>query len=417
MIINDNNIQMMKTKVLLLIMLLSLSALAQNKPYITKVYDFMPAPGQFVNASPKYNVGEPRDSVIARAGKAICGSTNIEEGELPDGTIVYDTTIVVKPGLISLGSFGGYVVFGFDHPVVNVTGEKDFQVFGNAFGSDSLVVSGGSCEPGIVMVSRDVNGNGMPDDPWYELAGSEYNNPRTQKQFSITYYKPDENHTAVPGASPAITDVEYIYWTSNATDSVNEGYIPKNAFHTQSYWPGWADGETLTFTGTKLPNNASNENETGQEYWVQYYFGWGYVDNRPDYGYGYVSGVQQSNQNLGFDIGWAVDDTGAPKHLPQVDFIKVYCGMMQQCGWLGETSTEVCGGIDLHPDAVAESVPSITGDVTGDEMVDIEDVNAAINIILKVVAVDDYPGNADMNGDNVIDVEDVNAIINVILKI
>ena len=25
---------------------------AQNKPYITKVYDFMPAPGQFINELP-----------------------------------------------------------------------------------------------------------------------------------------------------------------------------------------------------------------------------------------------------------------------------------------------------------------------------------------------------------------------------
>ena len=29
---------------------------------------------------------------------------------------------------------------------------------------------GGSAEPGIVFVSKDVNGNGEPDDEWYELA-------------------------------------------------------------------------------------------------------------------------------------------------------------------------------------------------------------------------------------------------------
>ena len=400
----------MKTKVLFFAILLAMTVQAQNKPYITKVYDFMPAPGQFVNDSPKFEEGDTQESMIAKVESKICGSIKIEEGELPDGTIVYDTTVVVKPGLISLGSFGGYVVFGFDHPVVNVAGEKDFQVFGNAFGSDSLQVSGGSCEPGVVMVSRDVNGNGIPDDPWYELAGSEYNNPRTQKNFTVTYYKPEEDHTAVPGSTPFITDMEYVHWTSNATDSVNEGYIYKLAFHTQSYWPGWAEGETLTFTGTKLPNNAENANETGQEYWVQYYFGWGYVDNRPDYGYGYVTGAQQSNQNLGFDIGWAVDENGNPKHLSQVDFIKVYSGMMQQCGWIGETSTEVCGGIDLHPDAV----PVLRGDLDGNGMVDVSDVNIVINIILHKA---DPDAAADLNNDGVIDVEDVNSIINIILKI
>ena len=59
----------------------------------------------------------------------------------------------------------------------------------------------------------------------------------------------------------------------------------------------------------------------------------------------------------------------------------------------------------------------VLGDVTGDGLVDVEDVNAAINIILKTKTVDDYPGNADVNGDSMIDVEDVNRIINIILKL
>lgn len=58
-----------------------------------------------------------------------------------------------------------------------------------------------------------------------------------------------------------------------------------------------------------------------------------------------------------------------------------------------------------------------TGDVTGDNIVDVEDVNAVINLILKVTNADDYPGNADVTGDGIVDVEDVNSIINIILKI
>lgn len=176
-------------------------AQAQNKPYITKVYDFMPAPGQFVNKAPSLNPGEPRDSVIARVERMICGRETIEQGELPDGSLVSDTILEVKPGVLSLGSFGGYVIFGFDHPVVNVKGEYDMQIFANASQANNSSSAGGSSEPGIVMVSRDVNGNGIPDDPWYELAGSEYNNPKTQKHFTITYYKPDENKTPVPERS------------------------------------------------------------------------------------------------------------------------------------------------------------------------------------------------------------------------
>lgn len=381
---------------------------AQNKPYITKVYDFMPAPGQFVNMSPKYDSGDTHQSIIAKVEKAICGLDSIRQFEQLDGTIISDTMTIVKPGLISLGSYGGYVVFGFDHPVVNVAGENDFQIFGNAFGSDSLMVSGGSCEPGIVMVSRDANGNGIPDDPWYELAGSEYNKPQTQKHFTITYYKPDESKTPVPDG-PFITDSEYVYWTSNSTDGPQQGYVSKNSFHSQSYWPSWAQGETLTFTGTKLQNNATNESQTG-EYWVQYFLGWGYVDNRPDYDYGYIGGAQQSNQNLGFNIDWAVDDEGNAVHLNKVDFIKVYSAMLQQCGYIGETSTEVCGGIDLHPDEVPQE---LDGDQNGDGIIDIDDVNIVINMILNKVPMS---SSADVDASGIVDVDDVNTLINMILS-
>ena len=57
------------------------------------------------------------------------------------------------------------------------------------------------------------------------------------------------------------------------------------------------------------------------------------------------------------------------------------------------------------------------GDVNGDGIIDVEDVNAVINIILKVVSADAYPGKADVNDDGIIDVEDVNSVINIILKV
>ena len=60
-----------------------------------------------------------------------------------------------RGGLVSLGGYGGYITFHFDHPVVNVSGEADFLIRGNAFEGNS--------EPGIVMVSEDVNGNGRKD--------------------------------------------------------------------------------------------------------------------------------------------------------------------------------------------------------------------------------------------------------------
>lgn len=57
----------------------------------------------------------------------------------------------------------------------------------------------------------------------------------------------------------------------------------------------------------------------------------------------------------------------------------------------------------------------VTGDVTGDGTVDIDDVNAVINIILKVKTEEDYPGVADLNNDGQVDVDDMNIVINIIL--
>ena len=62
-----------------------------------------------------------------------------------------------------------------------------------------------------------------------------------------------------------------------------------------------------------------------------------------------------------------------------------------------------------------KATPAVTGDVTGDGIADIDDVNAIINIILKVKTVDDYPGIADLNEDGQVDVDDMNIVINIIL--
>lgn len=142
--------------------------------YITEVYEYRPAPGQFVNIMPLYEEGDTEEDMCRKARESISGTNDI---------------------MISLGGYGGYVTFGFDHTVVNVPGQKDFKILGNAFYADanpnpSAPDSGGSCEPGIVMVSIDQNNNGLPDDEWYELAGSEYHKPETRHGFQITYTRP-----------------------------------------------------------------------------------------------------------------------------------------------------------------------------------------------------------------------------------
>lgn len=320
---------------------LTLGANADNSPYMAKVYDFQPAPGQFINTLPEYLPGNTKEDMIAKVEQRLVKYFDDE-----DSVWVYN-----PKQMISLGGYGGYIVFGFDHPVINVPGEYDFKIEGNAFQADQSSTAGGSSEPGIVMVSQDLNHNGIPDDPWYELAGSEYNNPRTQHNYVITYYRPNEDKTPTPSKTSAyLNDTTYIRWTSNDAlnpDSV-KGYMSRNTFHSQSYWPEWlADSASLTFSGSKLPCNAVDESGNGT-YWVQRFYDWGYVDNRPN------------TTDPGFKIDWAVDADGKTKKLEYVDFIKVYCAVNQYCGWLGETSTEVTAAEDLHPQA--SGVDAISAD-------------------------------------------------------
>jgi len=255
---------------------------------------------------------------------------------------------LVNDAMITLGSYGGYVTFAFDHTVVNVPGEKDFSIKGNAFYSDIPdyhARQGGSAEPGIVEVAFDRNCNGQPDDDeWYELAGSEYYKPETLHGYEITYSRPAD-HQPIPNIMGTLTDTIYIPWRDNRGQT---GYLAKNMYHTQDYYPKWIAEDELTFRGTLLAPNGVDESRMGT-YYVLYSYPWGYTDNHPN----------TAADLCSFDIAWAVDQQGQPVSLPGADFIRVRTGVLQYCGWMGETSTEVARAQDLHI-AVAAST-SISG--------------------------------------------------------
>lgn len=262
----------MKKVYLLSIYLLSMIVAAHaTSPYITKVYDFLPGMGQFVNVYPKYQTDDTKADIIQKVETAICNDNQ---------------------GLISLGGWGGYIVFGFDHMVENVKDEYDFIVLGNAFE--------GNAEPSIVMVSYDKNGNGEPDDEWFELKGSEYGSKACWYNVDSTYRR----------------DADTI----------------KNPFHKQPYYPQWLEEDEYTLHGTILPKNA-----VYTTMWVLNPFGFGYADNYPN-----------NDDRAKLKIDWAMNSAGQPVTLPGIHFVKVYNAMDQMCGDIGETSTEITGATDLH---------------------------------------------------------------------
>ena len=308
----------MQKIVIIVTLFCAMTLMAQNSAYLSRVWEYTPAPGQFTNELPKYEDGDDADDMCRKVEEAIANN---------------------ERGMITLGGWGGYLVFSFDHPVVNVAGEYDFIVQGNAFYSNASVGAegGGSCEPGIVMVSVDENGNGLPDDEWYELAGSEYTNPQTIHGYSVTYERTPNDHVATPDPNKKTrTDTTYVHWTDNRG---GEGYIEKNSFHKQPYYPQWIEADELTLEGARLPDNWKY---VGNQY-VLYPYAYGYADNHPD-----------SAPEAQLNIDWAVRADGTPVHLDAVDFIKVYTALQQQCGDIGETSTEIMGAVDLHVKAESD---------------------------------------------------------------
>lgn len=279
--------------------------LGSDGAYIAKIFEFRPAPGQFANENyPKYEQGDTDADMLGKVLSAIGGETR---------------------GLISLGSFGGYVTFGFGHSVINHDG-KDFMVYGNAmYGNMRVTPYLGSCEPGVVWVSIDLNGNHIPDDEWFLLAGSEYG--RSRHNYTLTYFRTPSGHVPTPGTPAYRTDTTLVKYTDM---DGTIGYIERNSYHADNnYYPDWYTDDQIAFTGELVPSNIVL---SGSSYALHTY-DWGYVDVHPN---------DSVNRNA-FDISWAVSRDGRKVTLPFIDFVRVVTGVLQQAGMMGDTSTEVAG--------------------------------------------------------------------------
>ena len=264
----------------------------QRERLNVEVIDYSPAPGQFINEMPEYEVGDTRETMNAKATESLCNGD-----------------------MISIGAWGGSVTIKLPQSLPNVDGVVDFRVVGNAvYANDaSNAIRIGSSEPGIVLVMRDDNANGQPDDTWYELRGNQTFN--SIADYQVTYYRP----------SSSATDNEYIAWEASNGDA---GYLNRTIEHQQDYFPMWVENnESMSFVGRRLPDNGAFNQETNK-FDLSCYDG--YADSHPN---NLVASC--------LDIDNAIDEWGNPCKLKSIDFIKIYTGVLQANGPLGECSTEV----------------------------------------------------------------------------
>lgn len=262
-----------------------------QSPYVSKVFDYQYGPGQhaaLVAADAKGNdfIGKPWT-----AGKS----------------------------WTSLGGWGGYIVAGFDHSIPNANG-PDLAIF-----TQPSV----SSEPGVVYVMKDLNGNGLPDDgAWYEIRGSEYDNPETIRNYEVTYFRPD--------ASGLIS------WQDNKG---RKGTLVPGFSGTSWWWSGYGTKSSVTFTGTRLPDAYRNSSsDPAVELWMPrpglFRFGYAECYDNQDYNADLKANI--------LDLSMATDPSGHTTGLDKIDFIKVQSGVFQVAGWLNEISTEISGAADIH---------------------------------------------------------------------
>jgi hypothetical protein len=245
-----------------------------SKAYTPDLFGYYPAPGQFINAS-----GETAKNWDA----------------------LRDDYAKSKTWMFSLGSFGGSVVYGFDHSVENKPGQYTLAIFGNSFG--------GWGEPGTVWVMQDENGNGEPDDTWYELAGSETGKPTATQRYALAYTVGNLciDHTGA--------QVEQ---------------FPYSTYYGDGFGFPQEPGAYVIYSGVRLLDNTYTEE--GIIYNPGYE--WGYVDSGGPY----------------FRISDAIQADGSPANLAYIDFVRVQTAVIKHAGILGEISTETGIGFDYSMD-------------------------------------------------------------------
>jgi hypothetical protein len=213
---------------------------------------------------------------------------------------------------LSLGFWGGKVILHFHNPIKNIPGTPSA---GNTEGLDFIIYTNAQeasfWEPAYVEVSKDENENGLPDDPWYLIKGSDANllSNKWVKEYDLND----------PASLPSNKNFWYISspWLFYPDHITFEGY-----YFSEQDWSLFP----LTAWGYA---EVSLTREIGE---------W-HVPDDP-----FTLGVDTGSRGGdAMDIAWAVDpDTGAEVVLEKVHFIRITNGILDEIS-MGGISSELYG--------------------------------------------------------------------------
>lgn len=340
------------------------SPAASASPFATRVIAYDPAPGQ--------RVQDAAFNTPARAlGAPVGGGLST-----PDNSKV-----------VTLGGFGGSITLGFDHPIYanrhNPFG-MDFIVYGNG-----LYVDGNPrtryAECGVIEVSKDVNGNGLADDPWYVVPGSHLPAGVPLSRTSKVYDAGLLTSTWVPPGRSGM-------WTVSAYQlggpPFSGGPILSNADPVvEAVW-GYADlMPTLLLGDTNADDEVDNPAATPEAFYT-----------RPDDPHA-VGVTPGSGGGSAISIRWAVNPTTGLAPVPalvRIDFVRITTAVDLANPLIGEASTEVA--------AVADAAPVYTADWNGDGRVSVQDV---FDFLADWFARAGEAGGGDFNNSGATTVQDV----------
>ena len=330
-------------------------------------YAFLPAPGQFTNEG------------MTTGGWGTAYTSNDTLKGLKGTT--------VSTG-VSLGYFGGYVVFDFGYVTEGAETKGalqddpshpygiDFIVYGNAITNNS--------EPGCVQVSYD-------GQVWYDLAGSMHYDPATQWNYKVTYVNPTPGDNPNSGTGTKAN----VNYSINSSTTLG-GTVVTNPFHNHAWFPleanyfgdngidfargatrfpfaeylknqtitvmnvPYQNTDTLTLTGVLLDGVTSNTSAATT---------FGYFDchqngNNIGTATNPYTGSSSATGGDGMDLAWAVYSSGTNKGLPISStimekgfrFVRCYNGVARNQNPFGEIGPEVCGIVVVEDDITSVGV-------------------------------------------------------------